>query len=218
MVVGDKKLASLKIFCLIGFITIFLIYGSKKSSVVDRVDKLVETTLKTTTISAKHEIDLGKVSLQNLEEQYNDYKDIRNSHLLLERLLNRNQSTISSFLVIVVQVHNRIDYLKYVVESLRNVKYIEETLLIFSHDYYSPEIDKIVDSIDFCATFRIFYPFSERPNQHDILLKNNSIRQDWLAYPRNGESQIKHHFLWKVCLLKSLFCIDFMLSNILFLS
>lgn len=141
-------------------------------------------------------------TLQEYENRQNNDQTIRNFNFLKHTLQSESKLT-GSFLVIVVQVHNRIDYLKYVVESLRNVKYIEETLLIFSHDYYLPEIDKIVDSIDFCATLRIYYPFSERPSQNAYMMKNDSIRPEWLNNKRrNGESHIKHHFLWKVCFLK----------------
>ncbi len=56
----------------------------------------------------------------------------------------------SETVVIVVQVHNRVDYLIHLIDSLRKSKNIENVLLIFSHDFYSPEMNKIVLQIDFC--------------------------------------------------------------------
>jgi len=48
------------------------------------------------------------------------------------------------------QVHNRSEYLSHLVNSLRSVRGIEQTLLIFSHDVYSGELNSIVASVDFC--------------------------------------------------------------------
>lgn len=52
--------------------------------------------------------------------------------------------------VMVIQVHDRAQYLQILVDSLRKVKKIEETLVIFSHDVYTEALNKIVQSIDFC--------------------------------------------------------------------
>ena len=61
-------------------------------------------------------------------------------------------------IVIVVQVHNRIDYLKYLIDSLAKAKDIYQTLLIFSHDWFDDSMNQLVRSIDFCpvSTDRIF--------------------------------------------------------------
>jgi len=55
-----------------------------------------------------------------------------------------------SAVVVVIQVHNRTEYLRHLVSSLRKAVDIEQTLLIFSHDFYSDELNDIVASIDFC--------------------------------------------------------------------
>ena len=62
----------------------------------------------------------------------------------------------SASIVIVVQVHDRTKHLSILLDSLRAVKKIEETLLIFSHDFYSEEINKLVQSISFCPVSRKF--------------------------------------------------------------
>lgn len=53
-------------------------------------------------------------------------------------------------IVIIVQVHNRGDYFSYLLKSLSRAKGIEDALLVISHDYYSEEINRHVESIDFC--------------------------------------------------------------------
>ena len=64
---------------------------------------------------------------------------------------------LPKLLVIVIQIHSRLNYLKDLVDSLRDVKSIENSLVIFSHDFYEPEINEFVQSIDFCAViFAIF--------------------------------------------------------------
>ena len=44
--------------------------------------------------------------------------------------------------------------------SLSRAKHIENTLLIFSHDYWDPDINNLVASIDFAKCMQIFYPYS----------------------------------------------------------
>lgn len=67
--------------------------------------------------------------------------------------------------VIVVQVHDRFEYLKILLDSLRETKKIAETLLIISHDVYSESLNKLVRDIDFCPVskfyFYSFHIFSE---------------------------------------------------------
>ncbi|XP_075700126.1 alpha-1,6-mannosyl-glycoprotein 2-beta-N-acetylglucosaminyltransferase [Rhinoderma darwinii] len=121
-------------------------------------------------------------------------------------------------IVIVVQVHNRPDYLRFLLESLRRAKGIENVLLIFSHDYWSPEINQIVASVDFCQVLQIFFPFSVQlyPNEfpgHDPkdcprdIEKNDAIKlgcinaeyPDSFGHYREAKfSQTKHHWWWKL--------------------
>lgn len=55
-----------------------------------------------------------------------------------------------SSIVIIVQVHDRVDYFSHLLKSLSRAKGIEHALLIISNDYYSEEINQQVESIDFC--------------------------------------------------------------------
>lgn len=70
----------------------------------------------------------------------------RQEILNTERFPKRSDNSI----VIVVMVHKRLEYLRFLIESLRKARDIDDALLIFSHDYYSEEINALVTSIDFC--------------------------------------------------------------------
>ncbi|GCC25330.1 hypothetical protein chiPu_0003740 [Chiloscyllium punctatum] len=134
----------------------------------------------------------------------------------------RNQETIKTRspndLVVVVQVHNRPEYLQILVNSLRKAKGIGNVLLIFSHDFWSPQINQIVASVDFCQVLQIFFPFSIQlyPNEfpghdprdcpRDISKANafklgciNAEYQDSFGHYRESKfCQTKHHWWWKL--------------------
>lgn len=89
---------------------------------------------------------LGNLTLPEVKQivwQKNRDQMIRN---LDQFDLSGSESTI----VIAVQVHNRPEYLRHLVRSLRKARDIEKTLVIFSHDFYSEELNEIVSSVDFC--------------------------------------------------------------------
>ena len=52
--------------------------------------------------------------------------------------------------VVVIQVHNRGNYLRHLLASLKKARHIEQTLLIFSHDFYDPDIMEVVKTVGFC--------------------------------------------------------------------
>lgn len=80
----------------------------------------------------------------------------RQSILNLDRFdLQASESTV----VIVVQVHNRPEYLRHLVRSLSHAVDIEQTLLIFSHDYYSDELNDIIALIDFAPVILTLIAF-----------------------------------------------------------
>ena len=64
----------------------------------------------------------------------------------------------SDDIVIVVQVHRRIHYLRLLIDSLRSMRGIERILVIFSHDYYDEELNSAVQAIDFCKVSLICRP------------------------------------------------------------
>lgn len=145
-----------KSLCFIGIIAVMFIFNFTSFSL----------NTKTKEIDFNSTRLVEPISFLDHENRLNNHQIIQNSHFL-KFISNRSLTTSKNFLTIVVQVHNRTNYLKYVIESLRNVKYINESLLIFSHDFHTPEIDNMIEAIDFCATLRIFYPFLVRPNEQN---------------------------------------------------
>jgi N-acetylglucosaminyltransferase II (MGAT2). len=63
-------------------------------------------------------------------------------------------------LVIIVQVHTRLRYLRHLIISLAQARDISSVLLIMSHDHWDEEVNDLVQSIDFCKVMQIFYPYS----------------------------------------------------------
>lgn len=61
-------------------------------------------------------------------------------------------------LVIVVQIHKRIDYLRTLIRSMSKVEGIEKTLIVFSHDVFNAEINQLVETINFAKVI-IFISF-----------------------------------------------------------
>lgn len=51
-------------------------------------------------------------------------------------------------------------YLRHIIISLAQAEGIENSLLVFSHDYYDEDINDLVQNIDFCKVMQIFYPYS----------------------------------------------------------
>lgn len=66
--------------------------------------------------------------------------------LNLDRFPKRSKDSI----VILVMVHKRLEYLQYLISSLSRATNIGDALLVFSHDYYSEDINKVIRAIDFC--------------------------------------------------------------------
>ncbi|KAF2885693.1 hypothetical protein ILUMI_20466 [Ignelater luminosus] len=119
--------------------------------------------------------------------------------------------------VIVIQVHDRITYLRHLIVSLAQARDISQVLLVFSHDYYDEDINSLIQSVDFCKVIQIFYPYSiqthpkEFPGEdpwdcpRDIkreqaLIRkcNNALFPDLYGHYREAKfTQTKHHWWWK---------------------
>ncbi|XP_026816319.1 alpha-1,6-mannosyl-glycoprotein 2-beta-N-acetylglucosaminyltransferase isoform X1 [Rhopalosiphum maidis] len=120
-------------------------------------------------------------------------------------------------LVIVIQVHTRIMYLRHTIVSLARARGIENALLIFSHDHYDEQINELIQMIDFCKTMQIFYPYSiqthpvsfpgESPedcprdiSKSDAIKRKciNAMHPDQYGHYREAKfTQTKHHWWWK---------------------
>ncbi|XP_049696153.1 alpha-1,6-mannosyl-glycoprotein 2-beta-N-acetylglucosaminyltransferase isoform X2 [Helicoverpa armigera] len=119
--------------------------------------------------------------------------------------------------IIAIQVHTRLTYLRHLIVSLAQAKEIDRTLLIFSHDYYDEEINNLVRSIDFTKVMQIFYPYSIQTHPHEFpgmdpndcprdtkfeqavkLECNNALYPDLHGHYREAKyTQTKHHWWWK---------------------
>lgn len=119
--------------------------------------------------------------------------------------------------IIVVQVHKRITYLRHLIVSLAQARDISRTLLVFSHDHFDDDINDLVQSIDFCKVMQIFYPFSIQTHPSEFpgadpedcprdikkeqaLLRkcNNALHPDLYGHYREAKfTQTKHHWWWK---------------------
>lgn len=120
--------------------------------------------------------------------------------------------------VLLVQVHNRVDHFQVLVESLAKVRSIEQVLLIVSHDVFSHELNSVVRNITFCPVLQIFFPYSQQiyynrfPGEHpndcprDIKKEqalekkcNNAEHPDKYGHYREAKyCQTKHHWIWKL--------------------
>ena len=102
-------------------------------------------------------------------------------------------------IAIVIQVHNRRVYLEKVIDSLSRARYIENTLLIFSHDFYSDQLNWLVRSITFAPVIQIFFPYSIQlypttlPGGQSIDDEKDKVIKGSLTQL----SQTKHHWWWK---------------------
>lgn len=79
--------------------------------------------------------------LSDAIEEINTLQDVNN----IEKFGPLNDNDV----VIVIQVHNRAQYLYALIESLRQAQYINQTLLVFSHDLFDAHINALIQRIDF---------------------------------------------------------------------
>lgn len=106
----------------------------------------------TVTISQNKTVSPEIHRLRDIVKAVNEAEYIRNADKFGTTLSQKS-------IVIIVQVHNRGDYFSYLLKSLSRAKGIEDVLLIISHDYYSEEINRHVESIEFCKVSGIFTLF-----------------------------------------------------------
>ncbi|KAL7643071.1 UNVERIFIED_CONTAM: hypothetical protein RMT77_006361 [Armadillidium vulgare] len=174
---------------------------------------------KKTVYKVSHVVDTNEISLnqsqivriKNVTRELNERQHIYN--------LEKYGPLAFDDAVIVIQVHNRLANLKYLVESLTNVKHINKSLVIFSHDYWDDEINHFVRSISAFKVMQIFFPFSIQLNPltypgrdpRDCLWNEKEVKKHVPAnclnvkwpdsfghYREASFTQIKHHWWWKL--------------------
>ncbi|CAD5216921.1 unnamed protein product [Bursaphelenchus okinawaensis] len=120
--------------------------------------------------------------------------------------------------ILVIQVHNRPEYLKYLIESLSKARGIQKSLLVFSHDIHHNEINQLIKSINFTRAIQIVYPNNiqlfpnkfpgQDPNDcpdriskakaEEMKCNNWEWPDKYGNYRLSKLSQIKHHWWWKM--------------------
>uniref|UniRef100_A0A8C0GF76 Alpha-1,6-mannosyl-glycoprotein 2-beta-N-acetylglucosaminyltransferase n=1 Tax=Chelonoidis abingdonii TaxID=106734 RepID=A0A8C0GF76_CHEAB len=121
-------------------------------------------------------------------------------------------------LVLVVQVHERAEHLRLLLDSLRRAPGVENALLVLSHDLWSEELNRLAAEVEFCQVLQIFFPFSTQlyPREfpgHDprdcprdidkaAALRLGCINAEYpdsFGHYREARfSQTKHHWWWKL--------------------
>ncbi|CAF3011525.1 unnamed protein product [Rotaria socialis] len=169
--------------------------------------------------SAKNEIEsLNSTIANNLTtiEYYREYVKRKNH----EQFMYNSNLFLSKTTryILLVQVHTRVVYFKKFIEMLQVVETINESLVIFSHDFIDSNINSLITSITFVPVIQIFYPFSQQlypsefpgldPNdcprdivRHKALASrcNNAPNPDRYGHYREVSIvQIKHHWWWKL--------------------
>ncbi|XP_053122606.1 alpha-1,6-mannosyl-glycoprotein 2-beta-N-acetylglucosaminyltransferase [Hemicordylus capensis] len=119
---------------------------------------------------------------------------------------------------LVVQVHERAEHLRLLLDSLRRAPGAEKVLLVLSHDVWSAELNALAASVDFCAVLQVFFPFSlqlypgefpgtdPRDCPRDVgqaaalrLGCLNAQYPDAFGHYREAAfAQTKHHWWWKL--------------------
>lgn len=166
-----------------------------------------------------HRFSVSNISDEVLHPSIEEIKNRIRRYNLAQTVLNEEifGPIQNDTIVIVIQVHTRLVYLRHLIVSLAQARDIETTLLIFSHDFYHEEINELVQSIDFAKVMQIFYPFSiqthpnefpgESPNDcpRDITIEQAAVRKcinaltpDLYGHYREAKfTQTKHHWWWK---------------------
>jgi alpha-1,6-mannosyl-glycoprotein beta-1,2-N-acetylglucosaminyltransferase len=101
------------------------------------------------------------ISRESLPISVNQMKQIINDMNEKQKVLNYEiyGPLKEKDIVIIVQVHNRVQYLLALIKSLEQTKHINEVLIVFSHDIYDNQINSIINSIKFCKVSHTLFAF-----------------------------------------------------------
>ncbi|XP_041374166.1 alpha-1,6-mannosyl-glycoprotein 2-beta-N-acetylglucosaminyltransferase-like [Gigantopelta aegis] len=154
---------------------------------------------------------------KDMESFRRDVEFLNHQGFIYNELKFKPRLTAES-IVFLVQVHSRADQLQMQIDSFSKMRYINETLIIFSHDFYSQDVFDVIAKIDFCPYVQIFYPYAIQVYNNQFpgddpkdcprnLIKdearkrkcNNAEYQDPYGHYREAtHAQLKHHWLWKL--------------------
>ena len=164
---NKKYLLLIKVFIFFQLMVIFLLnyFLNNQTKISNTTFKMIKnnTTIETIKVILALNITKKNTSLSNFIDNENLNAIIRNKHFIKDKLIKESKQKnkyVSNLLVILIQVHSRLNYLKELVSSLNETKHINETLVIFSHDLIDEKINDFIKTIDFCAVLQIYYPYS----------------------------------------------------------
>ncbi|XP_047026250.1 alpha-1,6-mannosyl-glycoprotein 2-beta-N-acetylglucosaminyltransferase-like [Helicoverpa zea] len=105
--------------------------------------------------------------------------------------------------IIVIQVHSNVYYLQQLLLSLKVANGIRRALLIFSHDYFSHEINTIIRNINFAKYIQIFFPYSIQLHPHVFPGNDEQFCNEGYVCKKSKlrdpeAAQAKHHWWWGV--------------------
>ncbi|KAM3183819.1 hypothetical protein ACTXT7_009611 [Hymenolepis weldensis] len=146
---------------------------------------------------------------------YND-TDVKNLTLLWKYIRQINEAHVirnsdrfgdePPLFIIIIQVHNRSTHLMYLIESLRKVRYIEKALVVFSHDFFSPETNRMLEALRFMRFTQIFFPYSQQlfpnsyPGPHPKDCHKRSLKRSLLSFVMNKMNISQNFFGWCILL------------------
>ena len=110
---------------------------------IPQEERIIKTFIHPTTTLTKPRVLTEVEKLREIVRSANDKEFIRNREKF-------GVEFSKTSIVMIVQVHDRADYFSHLLKSLSRAKGIEDALLIISSDYYSADINRLVESIDFC--------------------------------------------------------------------
>ncbi|KAK3868998.1 hypothetical protein Pcinc_025659 [Petrolisthes cinctipes] len=163
-----------------------------------------------------HDVDSKEVSLT--KENIARIKKQLEAENKLQKIYNVNRygPVLNNTSILLVQVHRRLENLAHLVKSMKAVRGINESLVIFSHDFWDECMNNFVRNITEFRVMQIFFPFSIQlhpftfPGRdprdcpwnvkgHQALTCLNRAWPDSYGHFREAAfTQIKHHWWWKL--------------------
>nr|CAB3263805.1 alpha-1,6-mannosyl-glycoprotein 2-beta-N-acetylglucosaminyltransferase-like [Phallusia mammillata] len=218
------------VLCAIG-ITLFALYqryGNSNNSTVRETKKQQDKVVKDEKIKVPSPVEVAPddeiVEKSDNTMPYDKMPEEMRQYVLSQNFVQDFHNTekygkhTQDSIIIVVQVHDRVDFFEQLLDSLKNARGIEKATLVLSMDKFTRQNEEAIKKIDFCRYINIFFPYSmqfypksfpgEDPNdcQRDWskaeALKrncNNAEYPDLYGHYREVKFvQIKHHWMWKL--------------------
>ncbi|XP_063589631.1 alpha-1,6-mannosyl-glycoprotein 2-beta-N-acetylglucosaminyltransferase-like [Penaeus indicus] len=163
-----------------------------------------------------HAIDPSEVLVR--QEELSALKTRLETLNMEQRILNTHLfgPVSTNTIILLVQVHRRLEYLTHLVQSMKEVRGINDTLVIFSHDFWDDHINAFVQNISEFRVMQMFFPFSiqlhpstfpgrdprdcewNMPRNSDQDCLNKAWPDKYGHYREPQFTQIKHHWWWKI--------------------